>query len=511
MSKKGKFSGASAFISGRVDANIAICCCLLGAGRTNDIVLQVIDIAKACNLSSKTTVIREINNFVKRNLVNRKANIKSKRSIHTYNLYDVMGSEEDIIAYNHEVIDKFNNSKQVREGKAPSIEYPDFTWGYCQHAKLLLRKNAVRTRESANAKYCEEIVKSKACSEALEFVKEYSEQHPNLGCNGWIAEGKYRFSNNACNTSSDATLRQKELRILNGGTKKLYSYDTNASIIRVAYALTNDEPESFHKDIYKVLGGKVARKYNCDDETTDALLSNHRFRKKFKKTVLPVFMRDYGTTFKVKVYKYIITYLNSEELRNQYSTMSDYFDSLGMVWYNGYYDSYEVISEIITSLTGDLEPKYEDFEMFYELYKEVLIGYCHSDRFRKKIFIWESLLHIYIMKELTELGYTVFNIYDEEYIDEKIGEQRYQEIWLKCMAKTKRDYLNFISYYENKHYSPEKVQKRCEAFLERHEKIKQKIQSFATEKNIPFKEAEKLYLKKHYMYKDGFIYRNRRH
>lgn len=507
MTQKIKFTKSSTYGAGRVDANILICCRILT--KKTEVVLPVIEMAEACGLTSKTTVIREIENFVKRGLLGNKVTVQSKKTIHKYNTYDVVGSDEDIITYNREVIDKYNNSLAVRKGISKEIAYPEFTWEFCKEGNLLVRKHSPRNRESSNAKYCEELLDSGVFDHALDFIKKYSQENPNLYCNGWISEGLLRFSNRACNTSSDFKSRKEELKKLDPNAKRLHSYDSNASIVRTAYFLTHDKPEDFNVDIYKILIHNVGKSYNCDNETIDALLSDKEFRKQFKRTVLPVFMRDYGTPYMSKVCKHIVEYIQEDKIRNQYSTIDEYFNSIGLEYSNGYYMCYETVLSLISALTGEVEPKYKDFDNFYNEYKTALINYCHSNWFRKKIFVWESLHHIYMMEEFTNLGYTVYNIYDEELIVGKLDKNLYERVWLGCAKKVRKDYHAFIAYYQEKHYSQEKVQKKCEKVLQKQEKIKNEITDIMNKHNVTFETAEKEYLSKNNMYKDGYLYRTK--
>lgn len=508
MRKKTRYSKSNTYGSGRVDANILICCRILM--KKTEVVLPVIEMAKACDLTSKTTVRREIKNFEKRGLIVKTGIIQSRKSIHKYNQYDVIASNDEIIAYNREVIDKYNNSLAVRRGISKEMKYPEFTWEFCKEGNLIVRENSPRSHESANAKFCAELLESGVCDNALSFIKKYSQENPNLYCNGWISEGLLRFSNRACNTPSDSKLRREALRELDGKAKNLHSYDSNASIIRTSHFLTHDTPEDLEVDIYTLLIHKVGTSYNCDTDTIDILLKDKEFRKQFKRTVLPVFMRDYGTTFMTKVCKHIGNYIREESIHNKYKTIDEYFTALGIEYINGYYHCYETISNLISALTGDVEPKYEDFINFYTEYKSALIDYCHSNWFRKKIFVWESLHHIYIMEELTKLGYTVYNIYDEELIIGELDREVYKRIWLDCAKKVKRDYHNFITYYQNKHYPPEKVQKQCEKVLQKQEKISKGIHAIMDKKNVTFEVAEQEYLIKHKMYKEGFLYRTKK-
>ena len=92
-------------------------------------------------------------------------------------------------------------------------------------------------------------------------------------------------------------------------------------------------------------------------KTIDALLSDKEFRKQFKRTVLPVFMRDYGTPYMSKVCKHIGKYIQDDKIHNQYSTIDEYFNSIGLEYSNGYYMCYETVLSLINALTGEVEPK----------------------------------------------------------------------------------------------------------------------------------------------------------
>ena len=81
-----------------------------------------------------------------------------------------------------------------------------------------------------------------------------------------------------------------------------------------------------------------------------------------------------------------------------------------------------------------------------------------------------------MLEELTNMGYKVYNIYDEELIVGDIGREKYEEIWLRCAEKTKKKYHEWIAYLQQRDYSPEKVKAKCDKMLAKQEKIKKEIE-----------------------------------
>lgn len=506
------FGKAVGYGARRMDINTLIVCRIFCSNKA-DIVLPIYDIAKTCDAKSKTNVLREIKNFIDKGLICFKESVKSNKSIHYYNVYERIAPESKIVEYNHEVIDSYNKGKLVQSGKQPRAEYINFGKEICERANLLLKMHAPRSSERAKAKVCKDMVDSGIFNDVLEMADKYSKDNPELECNGWLKEGCLRVSNKACNTPSKIEDRIKELeKLTNGNLKNLKTFDSNASIVRTAHFLVNDTPESFDTDIYKLLICEVANNYNCNPYFVEDLSTDLVFRKKFKTSVLPIFMRDYSIEYMAKTCSTIQTFYSDEKVRKEYETLENYLYAVyGIEFKSSYIGCHKVITNLIISLTGVCEPTYEDYLYFYQTYKNTLINYCHSDRFRKEIFVWESVHHVYMIDELTNMGYKVYNIYDEELITGDIGKDKYEEIWLRCAKKTKKKYHQWITYKQQQKYSPEKVEERCNKMLVKQEKIKKEIEKLMVEYNQPFYFAEQMYLEEHNMYKRGFLYVTRSH
>lgn len=516
MSKKDldtqlNFGKAIGYGARRMDINTLIVCRIFCSNKES-IVLPIYDIAKTCGANSKTNVLRELKNFCDRGLIRIKDKVKSNKSIHWYNVYERIAPESEIEEYNHEVIDSYNKGKLVKSGKQPKVEYINFGKEICERANLLLRMHAPRNLEKANAKKCKEMAESGVFDDVIEMADKYSNNNPELECNGWLNEGRMRISNKVCNTSSDFSKRVKELeKLTKTSLSNLQTFDSNASIIRTAHFLVNDEPESFTVDVYKLLIEQVADKYNCNPYFAEELTTDGVFRKKFKTTSLPVYMRDYGVTYMARTCGAIQEFNTCNKIQKEYVNLDNYmFAKYGIVFKSSYLGCHKVITYLIYQLTGNCDPTYEDYLKFYNTYKQTLIDYCHSDLFRNEIFVWESVHHIYMIDELTNMGYKVYNIYDEELIAGDIGQEAYEEIWLRCAEKTKKKYHQWIAYLQQRDYSPEKVKAKCDKMLAKQEKIKKEIEKIMEEYNQPFYFAEQMYLHDNNMYKVGYNYVKRR-
>lgn len=516
MSKKDldtqlNFGKAIGYGARRMDINTLIVCRIFCSNKA-DIVLPVHDIAKTCGAKSKTNVLREIKNFINRGLIRLKEQVKSNRSIHFYNIYERIAPESEIEKYNHEVIDLYNKGELVKSGKQPTVSYVNFGKEICMRANLLLRLHAPRNLEKSNAKTCKEMTDSGIFNDLISKAEKYSKNNPELECNGWIKEGRMRLSNKVCNTSSDFEERIREIEnMTKSNLMGVQAFDSNASIIRTAHFLVNDRPAPLHMDIYKLLIEKVAEKYNSNPYFAEILTTDGTFRKRFKTTVLPVFMRDYSIDYMARTCSAIQEFNTSPEIQKEYVHLDNYMNVVyGIKFKSSYLGCHKVISGLIYDLTGNCNPNYEDYLSFYKTYRQTLINYCHSNLFRNEIFVWESAHHIYMLDELTNMGYKVYNIYDEELIVGDIGREKYEEIWLRCAEKTKKKYHQWIAYLQQRDYSPEKVKAKCDKMLAKQEKIKKEIEKIMEEYNQPFYFAEQMYLEENNMYKKGYVYVKRR-
>lgn len=506
------FGKAVGYGARRMDINTLIVCRIFCSNK-EEIVLPIYDIAKTCGAKSKTNVLREIKHFIDRGLIRFKISVKSKKSVHWYNVYERIAPESKIEEYNHEVIDLYNKGKMVKSGKQPKAEYINFGKEICERANLLLRLHAPRDNEKANAEKCKEMADSGIFDDVLGMLDEYAENNPELECNGWLREGRMRISNKACNTSSDFNKRVNELEEITGRKlNNLSTFDSNASIIRTSYFLTHDTPESFNVDIYGLLIENVKKTYdNKNPYFVEDLSTDGVFRKRFKTTVLPIYMRDFSVQYMARTCGAIQEFNTSEKIQKEYMHLDNYmYAKYGIIFKSSYSGCHKVITGLIISLTGNHNPSYDDYLEFYQKYKDTLINYCHSNLFRNEIFVWESVHHIYMIDELTNMGYKVYNIYDEELIIGNIGQELYEEVWLRCAKKTKKKYHEWIAYVQQRDYSPEKVAKQCERMLAKQEKHRKEIKKIMEEFNQPFYFAEQLYLSDNNMYKNGYNYCKRR-
>ena len=463
--------------AGRVYVNTLICL-LIFASNKNYVTLFSDRITDICGCKNVNTALREIDKFVKLGFIERIGDkpIKSRVTTHYYWVYKRIKPESQIVAYNHEVIDNFNKGCAVRTGKVEKIEYINFGKEIALRARLLVKKRSTVSSERKNAEICERLVDSGLFDEALEFINEYSAENPTLECNSWLAGGQLRFSNNVCNTNSSFKQRCKEVYDLDNGAIDLKSYDANASIVRTAHYLTHDTPEDFNVDIYGILMRNLCKKYGFNDsEDIENLLNNSSFRKNFKRAVSPVFMRDYAIHHFAMVCKLVRNWYKEEANRDGGMTCEDYFRINHFHYDDSYIGCFKVVTSLLHTITGLVDPCFEDYYNFYSEYRDVLHSYCHSDWFRKNIFIWESLHHIFIMKKLTELGYKVYNVYDEELVVGGLPDGLYESVWMECAEKTKAIYKEWVALEQERQYSEEKVQKQIERTMARQDKHIQKI------------------------------------
>lgn len=507
------FGKIKSYGAGRVYMNTLICLLIFSSNK-NYITLLSDRMTEICGCKNVNTALREIDRFVKLGFIERIGDkpIKSNASEYYYWAYKRIVPETKIVEYNHEVIDNFNKSLAVREGKVEQMEYINFGKEIGLRTKLLMKKHSPVDTERQNAEMCERMVESGLFDEALEFVDEYSSANPALECNGWLASGQLRFSNNVCNTDSSFKQRCKEIKAMDREAYNLHSYDANASVIRTAYYLTHDTPEDFNVDIYELLMKELFKKYGLEDsEIVKEMLRDFHLRKSFKRAVLPVFMRGFGIHHFATVCKLVADWYKNEADREGGMSCKDYFSINRMQFDDAYIGCAKVVNSLIYALTGIVEPSFDDYLDFYKDYRDVLESYCHSNWFRKHIFVWESLHHIFILKDLTELGFKVYNVYDEELVAGGLPDGLYQRVWNKCAKQVKKIYHQWLALEQEREYSEEKVKKQIDRVMARQDKHIEKINAIVDELGMDFDSAKEYYLTTNpNIYMKGFLFCERR-
>lgn len=508
-----EFGKVKSYGAGRVYMNTLICLLIFSSNK-NYITLLSDRMTEVCCCKNVNTALREIDRFVKLGFIERVGNkpIKSSSSSHYYWVYKRVVPETKIVEYNHNVIDNFNNSRKVKCGEVEKMDYINFGKEIGLRTKLLMKKRSPVDTERQNAEMCERMVNTGLFDEALEFLNEYSSSNPTLECNGWLASGQLRFSNNVCNTDSSFKRRCKEVKAMDSEAVNLHSYDANASIVRTAHFLTHDNPEDFNVDIYHLLMERLIKRNGLENsEYVDEMLKDYHLRKSFKTTVLPVFFRGFGIHHFATVCKLVSDWYKKEASRDGGMTCEEYFSIKRMQFNDAYIGATKVINSLIYALTGVVDPSFQDYYDFYKDYRDILEDYCHSNWFRKTIFVWESLHHLFILKDLTELGFRVYNVYDEELVVGGLPDGLYERVWMKNAKKVKKIYHKWIALEQERLYNEKKVQKQINRVMARQDKHIEKINSIVEETGMDFDSAKDYYLSMNdNVYMDGFLFCERR-
>ena len=179
--------------------------------------------------------------------------------------------------------------------------------------------------------------------------------------------------------------------------KKIIEFDTNASIYRLSYALGNKCLATHKNDIYKMIF----------DECNFDVYWAKTFRNNFKELLMPIYMKESSieyTCYEFKKYskwKYFI----SKEVEEKYKFYKYFVDTLKMD-----------LRDILVTVQKAMH-KIFGLSKFYQ----------------SNIFIYESNLHIIMLKIFNDMGIKTINVYDGFYfIENTMTQDLYDEIYDKA-------------------------------------------------------------------------------
>ena len=217
----------------------------------------------------------------------------------------------------------------------------------------------------------------------------------------YLNEDKKRLVSNLCSTRNQAhdpnNTRIKIIKNYFKTSSDIIEYDTNASIYRLSYALGHGYCAPLNVDMYKLIF----------DECHFNLEWNDKVRNIFKKILMPIYMRESSLRYRCiqfnsqKTWKYIFN-KTDRELYNSYIWLEENLQK--SIW------------DILDTIRNSMH-KVLNLDKFY----------------KADIFIYESNLHILILKLLKDLNIQTINVYDGFYfVKDSLTKEQYDEIYNKA-------------------------------------------------------------------------------
>ena len=235
----------------------------------------------------------------------------------------------------------------------------------------------------------------------LDLLKEVNNDKIPLS---YLEQNKKRLVSNLCATRNPNhdifKTRQKMLENFFQTTEEIEEFDTNASIYRLSFALGHGYLAPSELDIYKLIFDKCDFKAPWTNET----------RYYIKQLMMPIYMRESSIKFKCDQYNkqknwsYFISTIDEKQFR-MYSKIEKLFDL----------------------------PIFGVMEKIRLVMHEVL----NLEKFYKAdIFIYESNLHILMLKKFKDMGIESINIYDGFYFKHgTMNQELYNKIYKQSVEK----------------------------------------------------------------------------
>ena len=224
----------------------------------------------------------------------------------------------------------------------------------------------------------------------------------------YLNDGKMRLVNIICSTRNpDNASTSDRIRILSKyfDTSDLVEFDTNASIYRLSYILGNKECPDPNIDFYKLIFDKC----NFD------IPWNNELRQKFKYLIMPIYMRECSIPYRCCVY-------NARKNREFFSNKQEG-------------ETYAFYKKLEDDLGMSL------FEIF-SVIRDTMHEIFHLNKFYKAdIFIYESNLHILMLKIFKNMGIKTIDVYDGFYF---IRGTMTQELYNKVYKQAAEQLLDLL-------------------------------------------------------------------
>ena len=217
----------------------------------------------------------------------------------------------------------------------------------------------------------------------------------------YLNQDKKRLVSNLCSTRNQShdpnNTRIKILKNYFKTESDIIEYDTNASIYRLSYALGHGYCAPLDMDMYEV----IFKECNFDLEWNDEL------RSIFKKILMPIYMRESSLKYRCLQY-------------NSQKSWKYIFNKTDREQYNSYIWLEERLQRPIWNILDTIRNSMHKVLGLNKFYKA-------------DIFIYESNLHILMLKLLKDLNVQTLNVYDGFYfVKGTLSREEYNEIYTKA-------------------------------------------------------------------------------
>ena len=378
---------------------------------SNDIVMNQKSFAEFLDISNRT-IVRHFNlakelGFIEVTSKHYIYNGKQK-SKWLANVYDV-----DLPKLNKYIYDKTGYDMLNNIEKEIPLYYKFMK--YCKHVKkekLLASMTPQEQIEYEEKEAKKEQKRSNQLTKLKEqnkyFIDLLKEVNNDIIPNYYLEDNKKRLVNVLCSTKNpENSDDMNRLNILTKffGTSDIVEFDTNASIYRLSYALGHGECADPNIDMYKLIFDKCNFK----------LPWNKTIRVNFKHLLMPIYMRESTIKYKSLVY----------EKRKNREWFTDKKEEEIYVFYQ--------------YLERKLKmPIYDIFIIVKDAMHEV---FGLKKFYKADIFIYESNLHILMLKKFKDLGIKTINVYDGFYF---INGTMNQELYNKIYNDSVTELLNLL-------------------------------------------------------------------
>lgn len=377
----------------------------------HEIIMNQQSFAEYLDISTRS-VIRHFNKAKELGLieVTSKQHIynKKKRSTWTANIYDV-----DIHELNDYIFTKSNyDVLEHIDVEIPTYyKYMTFVKEVSRQKKLdaMTDEERIEYEENESKKQLRRDRKLQRLQEENKyFLNLLDEVNNPIFPLYYLNDGKKRLVNIICNTRNPENEDTSDrIRVLSKyfGTDDLVEFDTNASIYRLSYILGNKECPDPNIDFYKLIFDKC----NFDIPWTIEL------RKKFKYLLMPIYMREYSIKYNCLIY-------NFRKDREFFSNKQEG-------------ETYAFYKKLEDDLSMSL------FEIF-SVIRDTMHEIFHLNKFYKAdIFIYESNLHILMLKIFKDMGIKTIDVYDGFYF---IRGTMTQELYNKVYKQAAEQLLDLL-------------------------------------------------------------------